>query len=117
MVMDEVIPMIFSDKNGDWEYNGHYPGLLWLENALGAPCPTTIEEPIPFRRYLLTCATGVRLRRKCLPLPWWIQHSSAMVMLTEDLIKVLDTMQLGSARSRRSARQALTEVLQKACLP
>lgn len=27
---DEVIPMVFTDKNGDSEYNGHYIGLYPL---------------------------------------------------------------------------------------
>ena len=110
---DEVIPMIFSDKNGDWEYNGHYPGLLpWLEKRLGETESDNYREELLRYRSEDICQTcnGARLKPEVLAVTLGGYNIAQLTeMPIEDLIKVLDTMQLG-AREQKIVGQALTEV-------
>ena len=110
---DEVIPMIFSDKNGDWEYNGHYIGLIpWLEKRFNETESDTFREELMNYQVEDMCATcnGARLKPEALAVTLGGYNISQFTeMPVEDLIGVLDGLRLGD-REQRIVGLALTEV-------
>ena len=95
---DEVIPMIFSDRNGDWEYNGHYPGLLpWLEKRFAETESDSYREELLRYRAEDICQTckGARLKPEVLAVTLGGYSIAQLTeMPIEELIKILDTMKL-----------------------
>ena len=110
---DEVIPMIFSDRNGDWEYNGNHPGLLpWLEKRFAETESDSYREELLRYRAEDICQTckGARLKPEVLAVTLGGYSIAQLTeMPIEELIKILDTMKLG-AREQKIVGQALTEV-------
>ena len=110
---DEVIPMVFTDKNGDSEYNGHYIGLIpWLEKRLNE------TESDAYREELLRFQTedqcsachGARLKPEALAVTLGGYNIAALTeMPVEELIGVLNNLQLGD-RERKIVGLALVEV-------
>ncbi len=110
---DEVIPMIFSDKNGDWEYNGHYIGLLpWLEKRFEETGSDNYREELLRFRVEDECSSchGARLKPEALAVTLGGYNIAQLTEIpVEDLINALDDLDIGD-RERKIVGQALTEV-------
>jgi excinuclease ABC subunit A len=110
---DEVVPMIFSDKNGDWEYNGHYPGLMpWLEKRFGETESENYREELMRYRVEEVCSTckGARLKPEALAVTLGGYNIKQLAdMPVEDHIGVIDNLELGAAE-RKIVGQAITEI-------
>lgn len=110
---DEVIPMIFSDRNGDWEYNGHYIGLIpWLDKRLNETESETYREELMKYQVEDICETcgGSRLKPEALAVTLGGYNISQFTdMPIEDLVAVLGGLELGD-RERKIVGLALTEV-------
>ena len=109
---DEVIPMIFSDKNGDWEYNGHYIGLLpWLEKRFSETESENYRDELLRFRVEDECAScrGARLKPEALAVTIGGYNIAKLTeMPAEELIGVLDSIAMGE-RERRIVGQAMNE--------
>ena len=113
---EEVIPMIFSDKNGDWEYNGRYPGLLpWLEKRLSETESESYREELLRYRVEDVCLScgGARLKPEVLSVTLGGYNIAQLTeMPIEELLPVLREMELG-VRERKIVGQALVEVVKR----
>ena len=110
---DEVIPMVFTDKNGDWDYNGKYIGLLpWLDKRLADTESEIYREELLRFQVEDECATchGSRLKPEALAVTLGgCSIAQLTEMPVEELIGVLDGLELG-AREKKIVGQALVEV-------
>ncbi|KEJ91455.1 excinuclease ABC subunit UvrA [Synergistes jonesii] len=111
---DEVLELVFVDKkNGDWEYNGKYCGLIpWLEKRYNETESENYKEELS--RYLVEdlCATckGRRLKPEVLAVTLGGRNIGELTeMPIDELIKVLDGLKLGE-REQKIVGIALTEV-------
>ncbi|MDO4952520.1 MAG: excinuclease ABC subunit UvrA [Synergistaceae bacterium] len=110
---DEKIPMIFETKHGDWEYNGHYPGLLpWLERRYSETESENYREELSRYRVEDECSSchGARLRPEALAVTLGGYNIAELSNLTvEEHIKVLDGLKLGK-QEQKIVGQAVNEV-------
>ena len=110
---DEKIPMIFETKHGDWEYNGHYPGLIpWLEKRYGETESENYREELMRYRVEDECSSchGARLRPEALAVTLGGYNIAELSNLTvEEHIKVLDGLKLGK-QEQKIVGQAVNEV-------
>ena len=110
---DEKFPMIFTDKDGDKEYNGRYIGLVpWLEKKLVETESEIFREDILRFRAEDECSAchGARLKPEVLAVTLGGYSISQLTeMPIEDLIGVLDNLKLGE-REKKIVGQALYEV-------
>lgn len=110
---DEKIPMVFSTKNGDWEYQGRYPGLLhWLEKRLEETESEIYREELMRYRVEDECATcrGARLKPEALAVTFGGYNIAKLTsMSVEDLLPTLEKMKLRE-QEQKIVGQALTEI-------
>lgn len=110
---DEKIPMVFSTKNGDWEYQGRYPGLLqWLEKRFGETESEVYREELMRYRVEDECATchGARLRPEALAVTFGGFNIEALTQMpVEDLLPTLQNMKLRE-QDRKIVGLALSEI-------
>lgn len=110
---DEKIPMVFSTKNGDWEYQGRYPGLLpWLEKRLEETESEIYREELARYRVEDECQSchGARLKPEALAVTFGGYNIAQLTdMPVEDLLPVLDNIKLRE-QERKIVAQALTEI-------
>lgn len=110
---EERIPMIFETKHGDWEYNGHYPGLIpWLERRFAETESDNYREELSAFRIEDECKAchGARLRPEALAVTLGGYNIAELTDLTiEEHIKVLDGLTLG-AQEQKIVGQAVSEV-------
>lgn len=110
---EERIPMIFSDRHGDWEYQGRYPGLIpWLEKRFGETESEQYREELMRYRVEDICATcnGARLKPEPLAVTLGGYNIAQLTeMPVEDLLPVLEKIPLRESE-RKIVGQALTEV-------
>lgn len=110
---DEVIPMVFTDKNGDWDYNGKYIGLIpWLEKRLAETESDVYREELLRFQVEDECSTchGSRLKPEALAVTLGGYNISELTdMPVEELIGVLDNLELGAVE-KKIVGQALIEV-------
>lgn len=110
---DEKIPMIFSTKNGDWEYQGRYPGLLpWLEKRMEETESEVYREELARYRVEDECASchGARLKPEALAVTFGGYNIAKLTgMPVEDLLPVLDNIELRE-QERKIVAQALSEI-------
>lgn len=110
---DEKIPMVFSTKNGDWEYQGRYPGLLpWMEKRLEETESEVYREELMRYRVEDECASchGARLKPDALAVTFGGYNIAELTeMPVEDLLPTLRNMVLGG-NERKIVGQALSEV-------
>lgn len=110
---DEKIPMIFSTKNGDWEYQGRYPGLLpWLEKRFGETESEVYREELMRYRVEDECATcgGARLKAEALAVTFGGYNIMQLTeMSVEDLLPALENMKL-MEQEQKIIDQALIEI-------
>jgi excinuclease ABC subunit A len=110
---EESIPMIFSTKQGDWEYNGHYIGLIpWLEKRFAETESDTYRDELLTYRTEDECVTchGTRLKPEALAVTLGGYNIAQLTeMPIEDLIGILDKLQLGT-REKKIVGQAIVEV-------
>ena len=111
---DEILELIFSDKkNGDWEYNGRYIGLLpWIEKRYNETESENFKEEMS--RYLVedTCTVckGRRLKPEPLAVTLGGRNIAELTeMPIDELITVLDALTLNE-REQKIVGIALTEV-------
>lgn len=110
---EEALRLIFSDKNGDVEYNGKYIGLIpWIEKRYNETESETYKDELS--RYLVedTCSTckGARLRPEALAVSLGGYNIGQITdMPIEELVTVLDDFRLGE-REQKIVGIALTEV-------
>lgn len=110
---DEKIPMVFSTKNGDWEYQGRYPGLLpWMEKRLEETESEVYREELMRYRVEDECASchGARLKPDALAVTFGGYNIAELTeMPVEDLLPALKNMEL-NGNERNIVGQALSEV-------
>lgn len=110
---DEKIPMVFSTKNGDWEYQGRYPGLLpWLEKRMEETESEVYREELMRYRVEDECASchGARLKPEALAVTFGGYNIARLTeMPVEDLLPVLDNIELRE-QERKIVAQALSEI-------
>ena len=110
---DEKLELIFTDKSGDWEYNGKYIGLIpWIEKRYNETESENYKDELS--RYLVedTCATckGSRLKPEALAVTLGGYNIGEITeMPIEELIRVLDGLKLGE-REQKIVGIALAEV-------
>lgn len=110
---DEKIPMTFSTKNGDWEYQGRYPGLLpWLEKRFGETESEVYREELMRYRVEDQCAScgGARLKAEALAVTFGGYNIAQLTeMPVEDLLPALENMKLRE-QEQKIVGQAMTEI-------
>lgn len=110
---DEVLPLIFTDKHGDWEYNGKYVGLLpWIEKRYNETESENYKEELDRYRVEDVCnaCKGARLKPEALAVTL---GGYSIKELTEmpvgDLLGVLTELRLG-VREQKIVGVALIEI-------
>ena len=110
---DEVLPLVFTDRSGDWEYNGKYMGLIpWIEKRYNETESENYKEELDRYRVEDVCATckGARLKPEALAVTLGGYNIRQLTeMPVDELIKVLDGLELG-AREQKIVGVALIEV-------
>ena len=110
---DETLPMIFSSRSGEHEYNGRYSGLIpWLEKRLDETESETYRDEL--LRYQIedecTVCHGSRLRPEALAVLLGGYNISELTHLpVKEFIDVLDNLKLED-KERKIVNQALFEV-------
>ena len=110
---DETLPMIFSSRSGEHEYNGRYSGLIpWLEKRLDETESETYRDEL--LRYQIedecTVCHGSRLRPEALAVLLGGYNISELTHLpVKEFIDVLDKLKLED-KERKIVNQALFEV-------
>lgn len=110
---DEVLPLVFTDRHGDWEYNGKYIGLIpWIEKRYNETESENYKEELDRYRVEDVCATckGARLKPEALAVTLGGYNIRQLTeMPVDELIKVLDGLVLGE-REQKIVGVALIEV-------
>ncbi len=111
---DEVLELTFTDKkNGDWEYNGKYIGLIpWIEKRYNETESENYKDELGrclVEDVCLTCK-GRRLKPEALAVTLGGRNIGELTeMPIDELIAVLDGLKLGE-REQKIVGIALTEV-------
>lgn len=110
---DALLPLIFSDKNGDWEYNGKYIGLIpWIEKRYNETESETYKEELDRYRVEDICSSckGARLKPEALAVTLGGYNIKELTsMPVDELLGVLEKLELG-AREWKIVGVALIEV-------
>lgn len=110
---EKKIPMVFSTKNGDWEYQGRYPGLMpWLEKRFGETESEVYREELMRYRVEDECAAcrGSRLRPEALAVTFGGYNIAGLTeMPVEDLLPALQGLKLRE-HEQKIVGQALSEI-------
>lgn len=110
---EESAPMTFKDYGGEWEYNGHYPGLIpWLEKKLKETDSENFRDELLSYQVDDICKTckGSRLKNDALAVTFGGYNIAELTeMPVEDLIVVLDKIELND-KDQKIVQQALTEL-------
>lgn len=111
---DEVLELVFEDKkNGDWEYNGKYIGLVpWIEKRYKETESETFKEEMAGYYVEDICATchGRRLKPEPLSVTLGNYNIGELTeMPIDELIDVLNKFSLGE-REQKIVGIALAEV-------
>lgn len=113
---EEKIPMVFSTKNGDWEYQGRYPGLLpWLEKRLEETESDVYREELMRYRVEDECLTcrGARLKPEALAVTFGGYGIAQLTeMPVENLLPALENMELRE-QERKIVGQAFSEIIKR----
>ena len=110
---DTELELIFTDRHGDWEYNGKYIGLIpWLEKRYRETESDAVKDELS--RYLVedVCATckGRRLKPVALAVTLGGHNIGEITeMSIDELIDVLEALKLND-REQKIVGIALTEV-------
>ncbi|MEG1910972.1 MAG: excinuclease ABC subunit UvrA [Cloacibacillus sp.] len=110
---EEQLELVFTDKNGDWEYNGKYIGLMpWLDKRYKETESEMVKDELV--RYLVedTCATckGKRLKPVALAVTLGKYNIADLTeMSIDEHLCVLEELHLGE-RERKIVGIALVEI-------
>ncbi len=110
---DEVLPLIFTDRQGDWEYNGKYIGLIpWIEKRYNETESENYKAELDRYRVEDVCSSckGSRLKPEALAVTLGGYNIKRLTeMPVDELLKVLDGLKLG-AREQKIVGVALIEI-------
>ncbi len=110
---DETVPMIFETKHGDWEYNGHYPGLIpWLEKRYSETESENYRDELSRYRVEDECKAchGARLRPEALAVTLGGYNIAELTEMTiDEHLKLLEELKL-TQQQQKIVGQAVSEV-------
>lgn len=110
---DESIPMTFKGKKGEWDYNGHYQGLIpWLEKKYNDTESENVREELIGYQVDDVCDTckGARLNSAALSVTFSGYNIAQMTeMPIDDLIELLENINVEDSKFR-IVDQALVEL-------